>query len=88
MRDLDALAVYIAQDSERAAEFVEGRIRDEARLLSQFPRAGRPGRIQGTRERVVVRTPYILVYRIARGQVRIIRVYHGARRWPRHFPLE
>jgi hypothetical protein len=36
MRDLDVLAVYIAQDSERAAEFVEGCIRDEARLLSRF----------------------------------------------------
>jgi toxin ParE1/3/4 len=88
MRDLDVLAVYIAQDSERAAEFVEGCIRDEARLLSRFPRAGRPGRIPGTRERVVVRTPYILAYRIAKGKVRIIRVYHGARRWPKHLPLE
>jgi toxin ParE1/3/4 len=85
IRDLDELAVYLAEDNDRAAQFVEGRIREEAKLLSRFPRSGRPGRAQGTRERVVGRTPYILAYKITSGRVRIIRVYHGARRWPNYF---
>ena len=85
MRDLDELAVYLAADSDRAAEFVEDRIREEAKLLSRFPRSGRPGRTPGVRERVVGRTPYILAYKIATGRVLILRVYHGARRWPKYF---
>jgi addiction module RelE/StbE family toxin len=85
VRDLEELAVYIAEDSEQAAEFVEERIREEAKLLSRAPHSGRIGRVHGTRERVVRRTPYILAYRIVPGRVRILRVYHGARQWPSRF---
>jgi addiction module RelE/StbE family toxin len=85
MRDLFELAVYIAMDSERAAESVEARIHEEAKLLSRFPRGGRMGRVPGTRERVVGKNPYILAYRIVSGRIRILRVYHSARKWPMHF---
>jgi ParE toxin of type II toxin-antitoxin system, parDE len=44
IRDLDELAVYIAADSDRAAESVEASIHKEAKLLSRFPRSGRIGR--------------------------------------------
>jgi toxin ParE1/3/4 len=85
MRDLDAIAATIGADSDRAADRIEERIRREGTLLARFPRSGRDGRVPGTRERVVGRTPYILAYRIKSGQVRILRVYHGARRWPSRF---
>jgi addiction module RelE/StbE family toxin len=85
MRDLDELAAYIAEDSEKAAISVEERIHQEAALLSRFPRSGRIGRVPGTRERGVRNTPYILVYKIASGRIRIVRVYHAARTWPAHF---
>jgi len=85
MRDLAELAEYIAGESEQGSELVEARIHEEAKLLSRFPRTGRPGRVTGTRERVVGRTPYILAYRVDSGRVRILRVYHGARRWPSRF---
>jgi toxin ParE1/3/4 len=42
---------------------------------------GRPGRVQGTRERVITGTPYLVVYRV-RHEVEILRVLHGAMRWP------
>ncbi len=82
MRDLEELADYIATDSERAADAVEDRIHAEAELLSRFLRSGRSGRVSGTRERVVRRTPYILVYKIVPGRIRVLRVCHGARKWP------
>ena len=85
MRDLDELAAFIGMESERASELVEGRVHEEAKLLSRFPRSGRIGRVPGTRERVVGRTPYILAYRIVSGRIRVLRVYHGARKWPKQF---
>jgi plasmid stabilization system protein ParE len=50
--------------------------------VATFPRSGRSGRIAGTRELVISRTPYIAAYRIAGDTVRILRVLHGSRRWP------
>jgi hypothetical protein len=43
---------------------------------------GRPGRVPGTRELVVPRTPSIVPYRGQRATIQILRVFRGARRWP------
>jgi plasmid stabilization system protein ParE len=85
MQDLERLAVYIAEESERNAFLVESRIHESAKRLSLIQGGGRPGRVTGTRELVVLRTPYILVYRLTAGTVCILRVYHCARRWPSRF---
>lgn len=84
-RDLHELIVYIAEDSVQAASLVASRILKSAEILIQIPHAGRPGRVNGTRELIVLRTPYLLVYRHSTRSIRILRVYHGARRWPSRF---
>jgi plasmid stabilization system protein ParE len=83
--DLNELIAYIAEDSPQTAELVADRILTTAELLTQMPRSGRIGRVAGTRERVVGRTPYILAYRIKPGRIQILRVYRGARKWPKYF---
>jgi plasmid stabilization system protein ParE len=85
MRDLEDLAGYIAEGSEQNALLVESRVLESARLLSLLPGAGRPGRVKETRELIVLRTPYLLVYRLGPNEIRVLRVYHGARRWPARF---
>jgi toxin ParE1/3/4 len=50
--------------------------------LADHPRLGRPGRVAGTRELVVTGTPYVVVYRVEPRSVVILRVLHGAQRWP------
>ncbi len=50
--------------------------------LAEQTEIGRPGRVKGTRELVITRTPYIVVYRLDDGVVHIERVLHGAQRWP------
>jgi plasmid stabilization system protein ParE len=52
--------------------------------LGSMPKIGRPGRLADTRELVITRTPYIVVYELAEGRDRvdILRVIHGAMRWP------
>jgi toxin ParE1/3/4 len=53
--------------------------------LPTRPQSGRPGRVSGTRELVVTRTPYVVPYRVQGRNIEILRVYHGARKWPEHF---
>lgn len=85
IHDLDEIAIYIAHDSPQNAALVETRIHRAAITLSEFPLSGRIGRAPGTRERVVDRTPFILIYRVLADEVRILRVVRGARKWPQGF---
>jgi toxin ParE1/3/4 len=73
---------YIAERNPQAALDMANAIRVSTDQLTNHPRIGRPGRVSGTRELVVPRTPYIVVYDIEGDTVRIIRVLHSAQRWP------
>ncbi|MGH9610334.1 MAG: type II toxin-antitoxin system RelE/ParE family toxin [Bryobacteraceae bacterium] len=86
--DREAIFDYIEADSLRAAVAVDDRIRAQIEKLKTFPELGRRGRIEGTRELVIDHTPYIAAYRITGDTVRILRVLHGARRWPEELPDE
>ena len=54
-------------------------------LLSDNPDMGHAGRVLGTRELVIPKTPFIVPYRLQRNVIQILRVYYGARRWPESF---
>jgi toxin ParE1/3/4 len=82
LTDRTAIFDYTEADSPKAAIAVDARIRDQVETLMRFSESGRSGRIEGTRELVISRTPYIAAYRITGDTVRILRVLHGARRWP------
>lgn len=83
--DLQQLQKYIAQDNPRAAKEVGQRILKAVNLLSHQPNIGRPGRVPHTRELVVSGTPYFLPYRVRNEKIEILRVLHGAMRWPDKF---
>jgi toxin ParE1/3/4 len=80
--DLEAARDYISQTNPQAATEIAERIRGAVRLLADYPAAGRPGRIPNTRELIVTGTPYVLPYRVTGNAVEILRVLHGARKWP------
>ena len=86
LADRDAIFDYIEADSPRAAVVMDDRIQGRVEQLRQFPESGRPGRIEGTRELVIDRTPYIAAYQVAGKKVCILRVLHGARLWPEDMP--
>ena len=84
--DLAALRAYIAQDDPSAAQRVALQIiRNVETLLPRSPQMGRPGRVPGTRELVIPKTPYIVPYRLVDNTIQVLRVFHGARRWPEAF---
>ena len=66
MNDREAIFDYREADSPRAAILIDDRIETQVELLIDTPEIGRPGRIDGTRELVIPRTPYIAAYRIER----------------------
>ena len=76
---------YIGRDNPAAAARVEIPIKRAVEQLSKFPALGRAGRVPGTRELVVPGTPYVLPYRVRHEAVEILRVFHGARKWPKKF---
>lgn len=82
LRDLASIRAYIAGDNPRAAERQLQLIFAAIRNLEQFSELGRAGRLPGTRELVVSRTPYLAAYRVHGDAVEILRVLHGRQRWP------
>jgi toxin ParE1/3/4 len=82
LADVTEIYRYIAADDARAAARVVDRVQAAVRSLAEVPHRGRPGRWPGTRELVVPRTPYIVPYRVVGDVIEILRVFHGARRWP------
>jgi toxin ParE1/3/4 len=86
IEDLNSLRTYIAEDNPLAARRVVLQIMlNIERLLPDNPRMGRPGRVSGTRELVIAKTPFIAPYRLQRNVIQILRIYHGARCWPENF---
>ena len=84
--DLASLRAYIAEDDKVAAQrIVLHIIRNIEQLLSDHPDMGRAGRVSGTRELVIPRTPYLVPYRVRNNRIQVLRIYHGARKWPERF---
>ena len=82
LRNLDDEAAYIANDNADAARLVVRRVLDAVAMLAEQPGLGRPGRIPRTRELVVLKTRYIVPYRVRGEVVEILRVFHTSRRLP------
>ena len=83
INDLVALRAYIEQDDPAAAQHVALHIvQNIETLLPSTPEMGRPGRVPGTRELVMPKTPFIVPHRLVGNTVQILRIFHNARRWP------
>lgn len=80
--NLDEEASFIAQDDPKAARLVVQRVLDGVAALAEQPGLGRPGRVPGTRELVILKTRYIVPYRVHGQTVEILRVFHTSRRLP------
>jgi toxin ParE1/3/4 len=84
-KDLEVLLDHIENESPRAALAMALAIRQAAdRLLTGYPKIGRKGRVTGTRELVIARTPFVVIYRVRSKarRIQILRVLHGAQQWP------
>ena len=86
--ELSEIWDYVAKDSETYAALILRRIQTAVERLPATPEIGRIGRVVGTRELVVQRTPYIVAYETSRHVISVLSVVHGAREWPKQFSSE
>ena len=73
-RDLDSVENYI----DTVLEIIR-----HVGMLSEHPGVGRPGRVDGTRELVIAGLPYLVAYLHRGDTVTVLRVLHGAMKWPK-----
>jgi len=75
---LQQIRAFVALDKPAAAERLATRIVAAVEVLRVFPHIGRAGMAPGTRELVIGRTPYVVVYRVREKVVTINTIWHGA----------
>jgi addiction module RelE/StbE family toxin len=88
LADRDGIFTHIEADNPKAAIHVDEQIVLSVRRLVEFPESGRLGRVAGTRELVIPRTPYIAAYVSTADTVRILRIIHGVQIWPEEIDRE
>jgi toxin ParE1/3/4 len=80
--DLERITNYLFEETPQHAPELVRAIYDAPKALLSFPYRGRPGKKEGTRELVLSPLPYIVVYRVAGDAIHIVRLLHGAQKWP------
>lgn len=82
INDLEIEANYLSKISpsieDRFLEHVESSID----LIKEYPELGRIGRVNQTREFILKKFQYILVYLVESSYIDIIRLLHTSRKWP------
>jgi addiction module RelE/StbE family toxin len=72
---------YIAADNPQAAIRMDELFSDAAARLTDHPKLGKPGKIQGTRE-LIPHENYRLVYEINGETIWMLALVHTSRQWP------
>jgi addiction module RelE/StbE family toxin len=76
--DLESIDEYLTQHLPSFAQSTVVEIYQTILTLRSTPHRGRAGREEGTRELVLPRLPYIVVYRVKDNDVEILHIFHGA----------
>lgn len=79
---LKEIRAFISKDNPAAASRVVKAIREQVKPLADHPQMGRSGILEGTRELLISRLPYLVVYQQQDGIVTVLAVVHTARNWP------
>ncbi len=78
VEDLQGISEYLKAHHPNYRQPTMRKLYERIRGLREAPYAGRPGRVEETREVLVPPLPYIIVYRVRNGTIEIWRIYHGA----------
>ena len=80
--DLERICDHIARDRPDSARRVAQSVVERIDSLETLPRLGRVGRVHGTREIAFPPLPFVAIYELREEQIIVLRILHGAQRWP------
>lgn len=72
---------YVARDNVAAAIVMEDEVTRQTALLRDHSHLGVVGREPGTRELFIARTPYVAIYIITQGEIRIVAFKNSSQEW-------
>jgi toxin ParE1/3/4 len=80
----DAQLDFIAKENIAAVIEYGDRLASQADQLNSHPDIGRAGRKQGSRELIISRISFAVIYRVnpKTKRVEILRVLHSSQQWP------
>ncbi len=80
--DLERIAEHLFVHVPERAPGLLRSIYEAPEALLAFPHRGRPGKKSGSRELVLSPLPWIVVYAVSDNVIHVVRILHGAQRWP------
>lgn len=80
-QDINHVFSYISKENIQAAQNILNNIEKLIDNLSDYPKLGIDGRVKQTRELVVPKTPFIIVYEIDDIFINILSVIHTSKKW-------
>jgi toxin ParE1/3/4 len=78
IRDLDRIDSWLSSLDHAKPDRVRQQIGAAISMLERLGDVGRPGREPGTREIVVKKAPYVIVYGFHDGDIDVLAVIHAA----------
>ncbi|HEV2988156.1 MAG TPA: type II toxin-antitoxin system RelE/ParE family toxin [Candidatus Angelobacter sp.] len=81
--DLEQINDYLNERDPRLAHSTVLEIYETIRNLKSLPYRGRIGAVEGTRELILTRLPFVIVYRIKYDEtIEVLHIFHGAQDKP------
>ena len=74
--DLEHIYDYLSKHEPHLARPTVIALREAILSLRKLPNRGRPGAVEGTRELLHERLPYIVAYRVKEDVVEILHIWH------------
>lgn len=81
LANLDEIASYYEQQQSGLGYRFANYYYKQLNALKSMPNIGRSGKVMGTRELVLRKFPYLVVYRVRDEFVQILRIFHQHRKF-------
>jgi addiction module RelE/StbE family toxin len=82
LNDLEIEANYLNKINPSIEDSFLECVESSIDLIKEYPELGRIGRVNQTRELILKKFQYILVYLVESSYIDIIRLLHTSRKWP------
>ena len=82
LRDLEIEANYLNKINPSVESNFLEHVESSVALIKKYPELGRIGRVIQTRELILKKFQYILIYLVKASCIDIIRLLHTSRKWP------